>query len=96
MPRAPKRCAHCRNVQPCKTHGVWKGREMPSGWAKIRKGILARDGGRCTRCGSPATSVDHIRPHSQGGTEDPGNLTSLCDVCHQAKSNIEKNWRHRR
>jgi hypothetical protein len=29
-------------------------------------------------CGAPATEVDHIRPVSVGGTDDPANLRAVC------------------
>jgi HNH endonuclease. len=33
-----------------------------------------------------AKHVDHIIPKSQGGTDDDGNLQSLCAACHRAKT----------
>jgi hypothetical protein len=29
-------------------------------------------------CGAPATEIDHIRPVSIGGTDDPANLRAVC------------------
>lgn len=52
--------------------------------------MLARDGYWCTatddtgtRCGEPATDVDHIEP---GDNHDETNLTSLCSWHHARKS----------
>jgi 5-methylcytosine-specific restriction endonuclease McrA len=77
---------------------------FPSNWARIRQQILERDGHRCQwvdqlgQCGQIATDVDHIRPVSQGGTDAPQNLTSLCRWHHNRKSSAEGNaarWQHR-
>jgi 5-methylcytosine-specific restriction protein A len=69
----------------------------PPDWRQLRLTILARDGRRCTavdrghRCHQKATDVDHIRPQSLGGTDDPANLTSLCGWHHARKSSAEGN-----
>jgi 5-methylcytosine-specific restriction endonuclease McrA len=71
---------------------------LPPGWeSSTRPRILKRDGYRCTairydterRCNQPATDVDHITPHSLGGSEDDSNLTSLCAHHHKVKSSSE-------
>ncbi|MGF6957988.1 HNH endonuclease [Paraburkholderia youngii] len=36
-----------------------------------------------------ATEVDHIVPLFKGGTDAPGNLQSLCEPCHAAKTRID-------
>lgn len=33
--------------------------------------------------------IDHIRPLSQGGTDDKDNLRVTCSACNQGRSNIE-------
>ncbi|HVQ45126.1 MAG TPA: HNH endonuclease [Candidatus Saccharimonadia bacterium] len=62
---------------------------------KIGKGlrfrILARDHFRCVYCGASAHDgarlhVDHVRPRSQGGTNDPSNLVTACSDCNLGKS----------
>ncbi|MEM5403788.1 HNH endonuclease signature motif containing protein [Paraburkholderia unamae] len=42
----------------------------------------------CLRVGhvTEATEVDHIERLEDGGTDDPGNLQSLCHECHADKS----------
>ena len=32
-------------------------------------------------------TIDHIRPRSRGGTDDPGNLQLLCAACNSTKGN---------
>lgn len=66
---------------------------LPKDWARIRRVVLERDGGRCTwtdredgqwtRCPAPATDVDHIRPGDDHSLE---NLRSLCGPHHDAKT----------
>lgn len=60
-------------------------------WDRRRMRILARDGGLCCEhrrqgVAVVAKHVDHIIPKSQGGTDDDGNLQSLCAACHRAKT----------
>lgn len=60
-------------------------------WRKLRLLILKRDGYRCAipGCEQRADQVDHIRPHSLGGSDDPSNLASLCDYHHSRKTAAE-------
>ena len=58
-------------------------------WERIRKRIMARDGGRCVVCGGPGDSVDPIVPRAAGGEDDWHNLQTLCDVHHRAKTVAE-------
>lgn len=71
-------------------------------WQKLRALVLARDGYACQAtlrlpnhlgpekiCGAQATHVDHMVPKHLGGTEDPGNLESLCARHHAAKTGRE-------
>jgi hypothetical protein len=66
--------------------------QLPSGWARIRRRVLERDGYRCTwlvewqRCSKAATDVDHVRdPHDHRES----NLRSLCAYHHARKSAAE-------
>jgi 5-methylcytosine-specific restriction protein A len=63
-------------------------------WVKLRESILRRDNYLCQAClttGRPteATHVDHITPKAKGGSDDEGNLQSLCKPCHEAKTTAE-------
>ena len=60
---------------------------------KLRTEILKRDGEQCVKCGaSPKKNsavtleVDHIIPVTEGGTNDPKNLQTLCWSCNQGKT----------
>jgi hypothetical protein len=55
-------------------------------WKRKREYILTRDAFTCAYCGGEADTVDHILPHSLGGTSDPGNLISCCRRCNSSKS----------
>ena len=67
---------------------------LPKGWAKIRARILERDGYVCvepisvdgTRCGQPATDVDHINDPADHSDH---NLRSLCGPHHRARSSSQ-------
>ncbi len=69
---------------------------------QIRTLILERNGYTCQLCGSSAgdpdpfnpdrklrLQIDHIKPISQGGTEEPSNLRVLCSACNQGRANIQ-------
>jgi len=54
--------------------------------------ILVRDHFRCVYCGAKASdpgvklAVDHVKPRSKGGTNDPSNLVTSCEPCNAGKS----------
>lgn len=55
-------------------------------WSEARKIALARDCFCCQRCGSRERgmlTVHHIYPRGLGGGNEPGNLVTLCETCHQ-------------
>lgn len=58
----------------------------------IRDKVFKRDGYRCVRCGASnkekRLEVDHIIPISRGGTNDIGNLQTLCWECNKDKGPI--------
>jgi hypothetical protein len=63
---------------------------------KVRLEVLQRDDYKCVTCGrSPATSpglvleVDHVEPHSKGGTDELANYQTLCRECNRGKGNDE-------
>jgi len=55
--------------------------------------VLARDNWTCRSCGRSSKEegitleVDHIVPRSKGGSDDIGNLQTLCKKCNIGKSN---------
>lgn len=57
-------------------------------WKRVREIVLRRDWFRCQICGDrpgdPHTKlqVHHILERARGGSHDPGNLVTLCDLCH--------------
>lgn len=57
--------------------------------AALRHRVLKRDGFRCQHCGVSASRaelhVDHITPHSAGGSDHPRNLQTLCGACNLGK-----------
>lgn len=42
----------------------------------------------CTYCGEPADTIDHVRPRSFGGTDDPENRVPACVSCNSHKGTI--------
>jgi 5-methylcytosine-specific restriction endonuclease McrA len=48
-----------------------------------RRGILARDDGRCGYRAGRATTVDHITPRSRGGRNTWRNTVAACGPCNQ-------------
>lgn len=55
-----------------------------------RLAIYLRDGLACVYCGrgvddAERLTLDHVRPHSHGGTNDPGNLVTCCHRCNSAR-----------
>jgi 5-methylcytosine-specific restriction protein A len=54
-----------------------------------RRAVLRRAHGRCERCGAPASDVDHIVSHANGGTDAWDNLQALCEPCHRSKTGRE-------
>lgn len=65
-------------------------------WARLRAKILKRDQMmcQCEKCKGKrlvAHEVDHIKPLSQGGTDDEWNLRAMNRECHLTKSKREAN-----
>lgn len=69
-------------------------------WQAARRDALQRDCGLCQPCMArghvtQATQVDHIKPKTEGGTDELDNLQSICAQCHNDKSRLEMNRRGR-
>lgn len=54
---------------------------------EMKDEILLRDCFTCQSCGTTQGPfhIDHIRPFSKGGWQDPRNLQTLCVPCNSAK-----------
>jgi 5-methylcytosine-specific restriction endonuclease McrA len=50
-------------------------------YQRNRRLVLEASGWRCSRCGAPANTVDHIRQLIHGGTHDLSNLRPMCKSC---------------
>jgi 5-methylcytosine-specific restriction endonuclease McrA len=63
--------------------GITKRRRMPRYKSAA---VFARDGHTCVHCGtSEQLTVDHVWPHSRGGSDDMENLQTLCHSCNSKK-----------
>lgn len=64
--------------------GYQKG--LQYGFENMKAAVRARDKHTCQLCGesSGKVHVHHILPRSQGGTDMPENLVTLCPKCHAA------------
>lgn len=63
-------------------------------WRRVRDERMAADKGLCQPClrkgkYTAAAEVDHVVPKSQGGTDEIGNLQSICTACHRTKTQTE-------
>ena len=52
-------------------------------YARLRRHVVERDGGRCVLCLQNGTDVHHVIYRSQGGTDSLNNLVLLCRHCHE-------------
>lgn len=63
-------------------------------WAATRKAVLLRDCYRCAVCNrlveGREAQVDHVIPLADGGSDDLGNLQTLCLAHHGAKTRGEQ------
>lgn len=50
-----------------------------------RRGVFARDDGRCQYCGGVADSIDHVVPRSRGGAHVWENVAAACRPCNLTK-----------
>jgi len=105
VPRAMQRCSKwpgCKNFRPCTVRehrGSWStsDRVMPGNWKFLKKATRDRVKAKfgrlaCEKCGKDVQvgEVDHILPHSRGGTDDLWNLQILCSGCHRLKTLKER------
>ena len=71
-----------------KTERKWNGMN----WCRpsTRLAIYLRDGLACAWCGfaledGAQLSLDHCKPHSKGGDNDPANLVTACKKCNSSR-----------
>lgn len=60
-----------------------------------RRGVFARDGGRCAYCRGPAETIDHVVPRSRGGRHAWDNVVAACARCNHTKGDrtpAEMGW----
>lgn len=72
--------------------GKWQGQK----WIRNEKrlAIYLRDGLACCYCGASVEegtqlTLDHVQPHSHGGTNDASNLVTCCKKCNSSRGNRE-------
>lgn len=53
-------------------------------WLHVREAALERDGYRCRLCNSTERLNVHHRTYERRGEELPGDLTTLCQPCHES------------
>ncbi|MGY6129117.1 HNH endonuclease (plasmid) [Paraburkholderia strydomiana] len=75
--------------------GSTTARGYGAAWQRLRASILKRDHYLCQVCirkgrVTEASQVDHIKAKAAGGTDDEGNLQSICEPCHKAKTARER------
>lgn len=64
-------------------------------WEATRKRILKRDKWRCVLCNAPLfakgskPNIDHVIDKKDGGTNEDGNLRTLCPSCHSSRTCAE-------
>ena len=63
------------------------------GWARLRRQIIERDGGKCRVCGSRLIlSIHHKIPWHVVRLDEPANLVTLCKACHYQVEYVEHNY----
>ena len=55
-------------------------------WERQRRAVFDRDRWRCQKCGRPGKlEAHHVVEIAHGGSNDLGNLRTLCRSCHIAE-----------
>lgn len=71
---------------PNESHQSGRSRPRKNISANTRKMVMERDGYRCVKCESFIDlQIDHVFPHSKGGSDEPENLQTLCAICNRIK-----------
>lgn len=87
---------HIRIISALKKHGISVDEYLstPPVGRSVSKGtklaVVQRDGMKCTYCeadlNEETAAFDHVIPHSNGGSDEPGNLVVACHPCNNRKS----------
>ncbi|RPJ52677.1 MAG: HNH endonuclease [Acidobacteria bacterium] len=81
--------------------GSARARGYDAAWDRRRRQVLHEEPWcrLCLAAGrrTPSVHVDHIKPKSDGGTDDRDNLRGLCPSCHNRRTAIDSSgWGRRR
>ena len=75
-------------TRDARARGEWQGMN----WIRqtTRLAIYLRDGMACAYCGhsvedGASLSLDHLLPHSQGGSNEATNLVTACERCNKSR-----------
>ena len=64
-------------------HHRERGEAKGPAWERQRRAVFDRDRWRCQVCGRPGKlEAHHVVEIAHGGTNDQGNLRTLCRACH--------------
>ena len=84
----PRSCAACGGVHRPGARCPLA-QPLPSGWARISRAVVERDGYQCRLrlpgCTALATTADHIIRRSQGGDSSMENLRAACRPCNSRR-----------
>ena len=77
----------------------WFGRPGVSDWVRLKQYVYERDRGICQVCKEPTayekTHCHHVLELSEGGTNHPSNLKTLCHKCHKHRHPFMKSAREK-
>ncbi len=73
----------------------WYGRPPLDVWLKLKQFVYQRDEGLCQYCKELTryedTHCHHVLELSEGGTNHPSNLKTVCKPCHKERHPFMKN-----
>ena len=82
-PEVATRSGYCPSHPPARSPSS-RATSAP-GWKGLRQRVLDRDGWICHYCRGGASTVDHVVPAAQGGTNELSNLVAACAACNRKK-----------
>jgi len=73
-----------KRKRPRHSSGIQSNENLLVNWDEIKAQVKARDGNKCSKCGSTRNlHIHHIISVSKGGTNDISNLQIVCKNCHK-------------